>query len=54
MEKNQTAKDLRKNSTLIAFGGMLLVMLILVLGTIWMGQSAQADAVAAARKALGI
>ena len=41
MEKNQTAKGLRKNSTLIAFGGMLLVMLILVLGTIWMGQAAK-------------
>ena len=41
MDKNQTAKGLRKNSTLIALGGMLLVMLILVLGTIWMGQAAK-------------
>ena len=44
MEKNQTAKGLRKNSMLIALGGMLLVMLLLVLGTIWMGQAAKKSA----------
>ena len=41
MEKNRTWKNLRKNNMLIALAGILLVTTILVLGTIWMGQTAK-------------
>jgi len=41
MEKNRTWKNLRKNNMLIALTGILLVTTILVLGTIWMGQTAK-------------
>ena len=39
----------RKNTTLIALIGAILVMLILVLGTIWIGRSASRDSKEAAR-----
>ena len=43
MNVNDTRKGLGKNSVLIAALGILLVMLILVLGSIWIGRSAKAD-----------
>ena len=43
MNVNDTGKGLGKNSVLIAALGILLVMLILVLGSIWIGRSAKAD-----------
>ena len=43
MNGNDTGKGLGKNSMLIAALGILLVMLILVLGSIWIGRSAKAD-----------
>ena len=43
MNGNDTGKGLRKNSIFIAAIGILLVMLILVLGSIWIGRSAKAD-----------
>ena len=43
MNGNDTGKGLRKNSMFIAAMGILLVMLILVLGSIWIGRSAKAD-----------
>ena len=43
MNVNDTGKGLGKNSMLIAALGILLVMLILVLGSIWIGRSAKAD-----------
>ncbi len=41
MEKNHTAKNMSKKGTAIALVGILLVMAILVLGTIWMGHTAK-------------
>ena len=43
MNGNDIGKGLRKNSMFIAAMGILLVMLILVLGSIWIGRSAKAD-----------
>ena len=44
MVKNDIRKGMGKKGTLIAFGGIMLVMLILVLGTIWMGHTAKKNA----------
>ena len=43
MNGNDAGKGLRKSSMIVAALGILLVMLILVLGSIWIGRSASAD-----------
>ena len=43
MNKNNPGKSLGKSNVLFALLGVLIIMLILVLGSIWMGQGAKKD-----------
>ncbi len=47
MDKKDSGFISRKNSTFLAFAGILIIMLILVLGSIWMGLGAKKDSEAA-------
>ncbi len=46
---DQSRKNTTNNTTLIAIAGILIIMLILVTGTVWIGRSASDDSAEAAR-----